>query len=167
MTMAVRLPPVLLAVAVLHTAILPQFRVFDVAADLPVLLGVAAALAAGANRGAGVGFAAGLLADSFARTPFGLAALAYSLVGYTVGSLQSAVLRSSWWILALTAAVASAAAVALFAGMGAVVGQSQLLSARLPVMAAVVGLLNAALSPLAVPVLRWAVAADPVPRMAR
>ncbi|HUF32966.1 MAG TPA: rod shape-determining protein MreD [Acidimicrobiales bacterium] len=156
MTMATRLPPVLLVAVLLHTALAPQLRVFGVAADLMLLIAVAAGVAAGADRGAIVGFGAGLLADCFLQTPFGLSALAYCLVGWGVGSFQSTILHAAWWIPVVTVAAASAAGVALYAGIGAVVGQGHLVSGRLVGIIAVVAVLNAVLSPVAVRVMRWA-----------
>jgi rod shape-determining protein MreD len=151
-----RLPPVLLVAVVVHTAISPQLRVFGVAPDVLLLLAIAAAVAAGAERGAAVGFVCGLLADCFLQTPFGLSALTYALVGYGVGVFQTGVIHSSWWIPAVTAAVASALAVVTFVGLGVVVGQDQLLSTRLVTVAAVAAMLHALLAPFAVRLMRWA-----------
>ncbi len=157
MTTATRLPPVLLAAVVLHTAVFPQLRLFGVAADVLLLVAVAAGMAGGADWGAGVGFAAGLLADCFLQTPFGLSALTYSLVGYGVGAFQATVLHNSRWITLLTTLVASALGVVLFAAVGTVLGQDHLVAVRLVGIAAVVAVLNAVLAPVAVRVLRWAV----------
>jgi len=158
-----RIPPVLLLAVVVHTAVSPNLRLFGVAADVLLLLTIASAIAAGAERGAAVGFACGVLADCFLQTPFGLSALTYALVGYGVGVFQTGVLHSSWWIPAITAAVASAVAVVTFVGLGLVVGQDQLLSTRLIQVAAVVSLLHAVLAPPAVRLMRWAVAGDGAP----
>jgi rod shape-determining protein MreD len=159
----VRLPPVLFAAVLVHTAVSPNLRVFGVAVDVLLLLTVAAGIAGGAERGAAVGFACGLLADCFLQTPFGLSALTYALVGYGVGVFQTGVLHSSWWIPAITAAAATVVAVVVFVGLGVVVGQDQLLSTRLIQVAAVDGLLHALLAPVAVRLMRWAVAADGPP----
>jgi hypothetical protein len=59
--------------------------------------------------------------------------------------------------------VASAFGTLLFAAVGAVVGQEQLISTRLPLIVGVVALLNAILSPLVVRAMRWAVAATARP----
>lgn len=163
---AARLPPVLLAAVLVHTAVLPQLRLFGVAADLLLLLGIAAGLAAGADRGAVVGFVAGLLADCFLQTPFGLSALTYSLVAYAVGAFQATVLHAGRWIPIVTTLVASAVGVVLFAAIGMVLGQEHLVSLRLVTIAAVVALLNAAASPVVVRLMRWATAASLVPRPA-
>ncbi len=42
MSTATRLPPVLLVAVVLHTAVFPQLRVFGVAADVLLLVAIAA-----------------------------------------------------------------------------------------------------------------------------
>ena len=163
MTTAVRLPPVLLAAVVVHTAIAPQLRVLDVGAEVLLLLAIATGIAAGPDRGAAVGFVAGLLADCFLQTPFGLSALTYCLVGWAVGTFQTTVLHAAGWIPVVTAFVSTALGLALFAGAGAVVGQSHLISGRLLTIVAVASVLNALLAPVAVRVMRWAVAASPVP----
>lgn len=157
MTTATRLPPVLLFAVVLHTAVFPQLRVFGVAADVLLLVAIAAGLSGGADRGAVVGFGAGLLADCFLQTPFGLSALAYSLVGYGVGAFQATVLHRGRWITLVTTLVASALGVALFAAIGTVLGQDDLVTLRLLGVAGVVAVLNTALAPAAVRVLHWAV----------
>ncbi len=163
MTTATRLPPLLLGAVVLHTAVFPQLRLFGVAADVLLLLAVAAGLTGGPDRGAAVGFGTGLLADCFLQTPFGLSALAYSLVAYSVGAFAATILHAGRWIPVLTTLVASAGGVLTFAVLGLVLGQEQLVSLHLATVAAMVGILNAALSPLALRAMRWAVDSRPVP----
>lgn len=161
MTPAARVPPLLLLVVVLHSAVFPQLRAFDVGADVLLLVAVAAGIAAGPERGATMGFVAGLLADSFVQTPFGLSALVYCLVAWAVGSFQTRILHASWWIPVLTTALATAAGVLLFAGLGFVVGQDHLLSLRLVPIVGITALWAAVLSPLFVRLLRWALVVDP------
>lgn len=156
MTTGLRVPPLAVLAVVLHTAVLPHFRVLGVSADVLLLLAVSAGLTAGADRGAATGFGAGLLADCFLQTPFGLSALAYCIAGWGVGRFQSRILHATWWIPALTSAVAAAAGTLLYVALGAVVGQEQLLSWRLPAIVGVVALTSAALSPLSIKVVRWA-----------
>lgn len=157
-TTATRLPPVLLGAVVLHTVVLPQLRLFGVAADLLLLVAIAAGLSAGADRGAVVGFVAGLLADCFLQTPFGLSALTYSLVAYGVGAFQSTILHVGRWIPVLVTMVASVLGVALFAAAGVVLGQDHLISPRLATIAGVVAVLNGLASPLMVRLMRWVAA---------
>lgn len=156
MTLAIRLPPLLVVAVMLHTAVLPQLRVFDVAPDLLLVLGIATGIAAGPHRGAMVGFVAGLLADCFLQTPFGLSALCYGLVGYAVGVFQATVLHAALWIPAVTSVVASAVGVTLFAVIGAVLGSDELLGGRLPAIVAVVATVNGLLVLLVARPVRWA-----------
>lgn len=161
MTTVVRLPPVLLVAVVLHTAVVPHFRVFGVAADMLVLVAVAAGVAGGPERGAAVGFVCGLLADCFLQTPFGLSALVLTLVAWAVGGLQTRIVHAIWWIPMLMMGAGAAAAVVLYAILGAVMGESQLISTRLLVIAAVVGVIDGLLGPLVVRVMRWVFDVDP------
>ena len=158
-----RLPPVLLAACIVHTAFAPNLRLLGVAVDVFLLLAIAAGVSGGAERGAGVGFACGLLADCFLQTPFGLSALVYALVGYGVGVFQTGVLHASWWIPAVTAAVASAIGITGYVVLGVVVGQDHLLSTRVLEVIGVVAVLHALLAPPAVRAMRWAIAGDGVP----
>lgn len=158
MTVLARLPPVLLVALMLHTAVLPQVRVLGVAPELLLLLGIATGIVAGPERGALVGFAAGLLADSLLQTPFGLSALTYSIVGHLAGVLQATVPHVGLWVPTSTAAVASAAGVMLFGVLGAVLGEEQLLGSRLLLVIVVVAVLNGLLLPLVARPVRWAVA---------
>lgn len=151
-----RLAPVLVVAVVLHTAVLPQLRVAGVGADLLLLVGVAAGLAGGSSRGVVVGFLAGLLADCFLSTPFGLSALCGGLVGFGAGAHAETVVRAAAWIPAATAAVASASGVALFAALGTVLGERGLVDRRLVTVAVVVGVANGLLLPLVLPPVRWA-----------
>lgn len=146
-----------LLVAALHTAVLPHFRLFDVSGDVLLLVAIAGGLVSGPKRGAWVGFFAGLLADCFVRTPFGLSALTYCLVGYGVGSLKAGVLQMSWWLPGFIIFVASAVGVVAFVGMGTIMGQEHLWSWRLPTIAGVVALLNVAISPLVLRGMRWTI----------
>ena len=151
-----RLAGALLLALLLHLTVLAQLGVADIHADALLLFAVAAGLTAGPERGAVVGFAAGLLADLFLQSPFGLSALCYSLVGFAVGTLQTGILRSAWWIPVVTAFGASVLGTALYAVLGAMVGETQMVGPRLPFIAAVVGFMNAALAPAAMRLVGWA-----------
>ena len=158
--MSARLPPVFLLLVVLHTAVFPQLRVVDVAADVLLVVAITAGIVGGPERGAAMGFAAGLLADLFLQTPFGLSALAYCLVGWGVGSFQTRILHATWWIPMLTAAAASVVGVLLFVTFGAVVGQEQLWSLRALPVAGVTALWSAVLGPFVVRIVRWSLVVD-------
>jgi rod shape-determining protein MreD len=120
-----------------------------------VLVAVAAGLATGADRGATLGFAAGIGYDLLLQTPFGLSALTYAIVAYLAGSLQDSVLRAAWWIPVGTAAAASAVGVILYGVFGTVVGD-ELVGLSLLRIAAVVAVLNAVVALPVLRAVRWA-----------
>lgn len=155
-----RLTLVVVFAAVIESVVLAEWRVGGVAPQALLLVGIATGVVAGPHRGAMVGFAAGIVADLFTSTPFGLSALAFCVVGYTVGLLQSSILRAAWWIPVVVGSVASAAGVVVFAFAGAVVGVSHLVTPHLPVVALGVGIMNGLLAVPLVPVLRWAMTVE-------
>ena len=155
-TARVRLPFVLFVALVLHQSVFTVTRVGDVHPRVMLVVAVAGGFLAGSERGAVIGFGAGLLADLFVETPFGLSALAYALVGFGVGALQSGILRAAWWIGPLTALAASFAGVLLYALLGALIGQAHFVSPRLVTVAAGVGVMNAVLAPVVVRAMGWA-----------
>ena len=156
MTVALRVAVVVVAAAVLHVAVAPQLRLAGVSADVLLLVGVATGMVSGPTRGAVVGFAGGLLADCFLTTPFGLSALAATVVGFAVGRSSTTVLRDGGWLAVGVATVAGAAGVVVRALLGAVVGEAGLPGGRLLTVVGVVGVLSGALLPLALPPVRWA-----------
>lgn len=155
LVVATRVSLVLVLALTVQLAIAARIEVFGVQGDLLLLIGVAAGLAAGPDRGASVAFAAGLAFDLLLQSPFGLTALTYAIVAYLAGSLQDSVLRAAWWIPVVTAAAASALGVILYGVFGTVLGED-LLGVSLLRIAAVVGVLNGVAAPLALRVVRWA-----------
>lgn len=161
MTPSVRVPPLVLLLIAMHAAVLPHFRLDGVDAQVLLLGTIAAGIVGGPDRGALMGFACGFGTDLFLHsTPFGLSMLTFSLVGWFVGVFQTRVLHAVWWIPMLTAAVATALGTLAFVGLGAVLGQDQLVSARLVPIVGVTALWSALLAPLATRVLRWAFMVD-------
>ncbi len=151
-----RVPLVVVTALVLHVAVLSRDRVFGVMPDAMLLLAVAAGLTSGPSGGSAVGFLSGMAVDLFLDTPFGLSALVFTLVGFAMGALGTAILRATWWIPVVAALVGSAAGEVLFALAGAMVGEAGMVTARLALIAPVVGALNAVLAPVAVRTTGWA-----------
>jgi len=152
-----KVPVLVLIALVVQAQLLPDVRVRGVHPDLMLLVAVAGGIVAGPSVGAVLGFSVGLLTDLlFLETPLGLSAMVFCLVGYGVGLLQAGVLRSSWWLPVVTALVACAAGEVLFALVGALFGERQLVTGRLPLVAGVVGLLDAVLAVVVVPLVRGA-----------
>jgi rod shape-determining protein MreD len=119
-------------------------------------------MADGPETGALAGFAAGLMIDLFLQTtPLGLSALAYCLIGFTVGTMRRTVIREGWWLTPLTALVGSGAGVGLFVVIGVMVGQSQLTAlstSTLVQIASIVAVVNAVLAVPVIRVVAWATA---------
>lgn len=148
MTVRARAVLAIVAVVVLQTSLFSRFRVAGAVPDAMLLLAVCAGITGGAERGALVGFGAGIAIDLFLETtPEGLSALVFSLVGYAVGVLVEGTVRASSWVPVVTAAVASAAGEVLFVLAAVVVGSGTVIAPRLAAVALVVGVFNAALAP--------------------
>jgi len=156
MGLRLRVPAVLLVAVVVHQTVFAALRFGDLAPQVLLLVAVAGAMVGGSDHGAVIGFFCGLLTDLFLQTPLGLSALAFSLVAFAVGTVQSSVIRSAWWIPSVTAFLASAAAIVVYALLGAIVGQDQFIRPVLLVAAVAVGAVNAVLAPLMVKVMSWA-----------
>jgi rod shape-determining protein MreD len=123
----------LLAVAAILTALLLQVDVVNRLhlpgghPDLVLVVLVSLALVGGPGYGAVAGFAAGFVADVLppADHTIGRLAFVYAVVGYLAGLLEDAEERSVAAAVAIVAA-GSAAAVVLFAGIGALVGDARI-----------------------------------------
>lgn len=163
----VRIPLVVVLALVFHLTLFHEIRVAGAQPDGMLLIAIAAGIVGGSESGAIVGFLAGAAADLFLLAPFGLSSLAYCLVGFGVGSVQSAILRSTWWIPVVTTVGATASAVVLYALLGTMVGQASMVEPRLLVTAVLVGLLNAPFSLVAIRVLGWSLRGDPERSFAR
>ena len=155
LTVAVRTSFVLITLLTVQLGVLEGFEIFGVQADLMLLAAIAAGVAAGPDRGAAIGFAAGILYDLMLHTPFGLSALTYALMAYLVGSLQDSVLRAAWWIPVATATAASFVGVILYGVLATVLGE-ELVGWDLVRTALIVALLNTIFAPVVVRAMRWA-----------
>jgi rod shape-determining protein MreD len=152
-----RIPLVILGALILQTSLLEGLRSAGIPTDALLLVAVTAGAVAGPERGAVIGFAAGLVADLFLQTPLGLSALAYCLVAFGVGAVSGNVIRAAWWIMPVTAFFGSVAGVVAYAFIGAVVGQSHLVRPSLAVTALGVALVNIPLSLAVGRAMTWAV----------
>jgi rod shape-determining protein MreD len=152
---AVRTSLILVVALTVQLGIAPHLGLFGVQGDLLLLVAISAGVAAGPDRGAAIGFAAGVAYDLMLQTPFGLSALTYAIVAYLVGGLQDSVLRAAWWIPVATATAASGAGVILYGVFGTVLGDD-LVGLSLLRIAAVVAVLNTVAAPLVVKAMRWA-----------
>ena len=139
-------------VAVLaQTELFPNLRAGGVIPDIVVVSVVAVALEAGPETGAVYGFGAGLFIDMFLRPPAGLSALAYTLVGFVVGSVRARLIRTSKLQYPLVGGLGSLLGGALFIVAGVLVGQQHLWATRSVRIIAVRALYDATLSLLVFP----------------
>lgn len=136
-----------------------DLRIGGVHPDIMLLLPVAAGIVGGPGRGASMGFGAGLAADLFLPTPFGLSALVGTLIGFAVGLATVALDRSSWWLPVVSAVLASAVSVVLYALLGSILGEPQMLHVDLTRIVVLVAGVNALLAVPAVRLVGWALPA--------
>lgn len=158
----VRASVVLVLAVVLQQAVVDAVRLHGAHADVLVLVALAAGLVAGPDRGAGVGFAVGIVADLFLPTPFGLSVLVDCLAGYGAGlvgtALAGAGLQGSpWWPAPAVLGLGAGAATTGYAVLIALLGAPRILPAYLPAAAVMTAAGGVVLGPLAMVVTRWAV----------
>lgn len=153
-----RLALVLAAVLLLQLTVFVEVRVAGVAPELPALVAVLAGLLAGARRGSMIAFWAGLIWDVYLSTPLGLAAAAFTIVAYALGSATEDLFHDNRTQTAALAFAGTAAAVTLYAVLGEVVGQDGLVGDSLLRIVLISSGLNAVLSLAAAPAMRWALA---------
>ncbi|HWD53577.1 MAG TPA: rod shape-determining protein MreD [Acidimicrobiales bacterium] len=156
----VRVALVIFVVLMVQQTVMLALRVGGAHPDLLWLIPITAALLDGPETGAIVGFWAGLAFDLVLPTPFGLSALVGCMLGYAVGSLTKAVDPRAAWLKPVAALAGSVAADMLFAVLGAILGQQQMVQINFLSLFLVVGLSSVV---LVVPVsrfMRWALAGE-------
>jgi len=150
---------VFVALLVQSTVMLP-LRFDGAHPDLLWLLPITAALLAGPQTGAIVGFWAGLAFDLVLPTPFGLSALVGCLLGYSVGAATAAVDKRAVWLKPVAALMGSVAADMLFAVLGAVLGQQQMVQIDFLSLFSVIAVSSIILVLPVNRLMRWAVTSE-------
>ena len=151
-----KLAIVSVAAVVIQLTLFVEVRIAGVAPELLAMLGVLLAFYAGIERGPILAVAAGLLWDIYLPTPLGVAAVTFAIVAFSVASLEEGLFHDSVAQLTVIVGLGSVASVVGYALIGEVVGQRGLIDVEMLRVAAIVGLINAALTPLLAPVVRWA-----------
>ena len=154
----VRLAFVIFLALMAQSTVLVALRIHGVHPDIVWLLPITAALLDGPETGAIVGFWSGLAFDFVLPTPFGLSALVATLLGYAVGSLTTSADPRAWWPRPVAAFTGSVAADMLFAVLGAIVGQEQMVRVNFGALVVVVGMSSVVLGPVVYTLMRWALA---------
>jgi rod shape-determining protein MreD len=145
---------------VLQLGVVNDLRIFSVHAELLLAVAIGMAVAWGPERGAVVAFAAGLLVDLFLSGRFGATGLAWGVTGYGIGFLSDGIVRRSRMIDAALLGLGSAVAVLLYAVIATLLGGDTLGDDHLLRIIGIVAVTGALLSPLVLPLCRWAGRAD-------
>ena len=151
---------ILSLVFILQYAVLDRFRIVGVRPDFLLGLAIVAAVVAGPERGALVGFAGGVLVDLFVNTPFGLSALVACVVASIAGWVIAALGANQRWIVVALTAAGSVAAVISWAVLATVLGLAGLLGTHLLTIALVTATCNAALAVPFAAAARWVFAGE-------
>jgi rod shape-determining protein MreD len=153
-----RVALVIFVVLMVEQVLMVPLRIAGAHPDLLWLLPITAALLDGPETGAIVGFWAGLAFDLVLPTPFGLSALVGCVLGFAVGSLTAAVDPRATWLKPVAAVAGSVAADMLFAVLGAIMGQQQMVQIDFLALALVVSVSSLVLVLPVNRLMRWALA---------
>jgi rod shape-determining protein MreD len=156
----VRVALVIFLVLMVQQTVMLALRVGGAHPDLLWLLPITAALIDGPETGAIVGFWSGLAFDLVLPTPFGLSALVGCLLGFATGTLTAAVDPRAAWLKPVAALTGSVAADMLFAVLGAVLGQQQMVQVDFLSLFLVVGVSSVVLVLPVSRLMRWALAGE-------
>lgn len=159
---ALKISLVCLLALILQLTVFVDVRLGSVAPEMLALVAVLSAKVAGPDRGATIAFFAGLLWDLYLPTPLGLAATSFAICAFAIGSMESGLFHDTRIQVMLLAGVGTAAAVTVYALLGALVGQEDLVDAELPGIALRAAAANSVLALLVDPVVRWALAVPEV-----
>lgn len=148
---------VILVVLVLQVELVSDTRIFGVMPELLLGATIAAAWAAGPERGAGVGFVCGLLYDLYLPTPLALSAITYVIIGFGVGVASATVAVSGERLIRrVVSTLGVAAGITLFVILGELLGQSNLYTDRFFKILVIATFYTALFMPLLHRAMQWA-----------
>jgi rod shape-determining protein MreD len=151
-----RLAAVAVLALVFQVAVLDQIVVWGAHPDVLVILPAAAGLLQGPQRGAIVGFVAGVAADLVVQLPFGLSLLAFVLAGFAAGLIARASTASDGGLADVIRCVLLAVAtLALYVLIGTAIGQPGLLTVQTARALGVVAIGAVILSAPVLSLMRW------------
>jgi rod shape-determining protein MreD len=152
---ATRVGLVVIVFVVVQQTLMLDLRVGAIHPDIMILLPIVAGIVGGPSRGASIGFTAGLVSDLFLPTPFGLSALIGTVIGFGVGAATLALDRTAQWLPPVAALAGSAVYELVYASLGSVLGQPQMLHVQLLRIVLVVSITNAVLAIPAMRLVNW------------
>ena len=147
--------PLLVAVAVLQSTLVSHFRIWDVFADLPLLVVASWSLLRGPREGLIWGFIAGAAVDLFSAAPFGAATFGLMAAGFLSGLGQSTVFRSQLFLPLLVMLLATIVYDMLFLLVVWISGYSVSWLDSLFHLVLPSAVLNAILTPVVFVIMRW------------
>lgn len=153
------------AVLVLQVGVFQQLAIMGAHPDAWLLFAIAAGLVAGAQNGAVIGFVAGVVADLFVVTPFGLSALCFVLVAFIVGITASIPGgRAPHLFRVVSTFIAAIGGTWLYAGLEMLIGQPHVPQGQLIDATVVVSVSAAVMAVPATALIQWALSAGTGPR---
>jgi rod shape-determining protein MreD len=155
-----RVALVIFVVLMVQQTVMVALRIRGTHPDLLWLLPITAALLDGPETGAIVGFWSGLAFDLVLPTPFGLSALVGCVLGYATGALTAAADPRATWLKPVAALAGSVAADMLFAVLGAILGQGEMVQVNFLALFLVVGISSVVLVLPVSRLMRWALAGE-------
>jgi rod shape-determining protein MreD len=153
---AARITLVVFVFVLVQETLMLDIRVGGIHPDIMVVLPIVAGIVGGPGRGASMGFGTGLVADLFLPTLFGLSALVGTLIGFGVGVTTLALDRTALWLPPFAALAGSALYELIYAVLGSVLGQPQMLHVDLLRIMVVVSVVNAIVAVPALRMVNWA-----------
>ena len=160
MSIPVRVGLVMLVALLVQLTVFVDVRFFGVAPELLSLVAVIGAFFVGSERGPVLAFLAGLIWDVYLPTPLGVTAITLAVVAYAVATLNEGLFQDTRSQLVMVVFLASAGAVIGYALLGGIMGSPGLLRVDMFRIAVIVGVVNAVLTPVAAPVMAWALGGD-------
>jgi rod shape-determining protein MreD len=156
----IRVALVALLLLLVQSTVMLNINVGGIHPDILWLLPITAALLAGPETGAIVGFWSGLAFDLVLPTPLGLGALVGCLLGYAIGAATAAVDKRAVWLKPVAAVLGSVAADMLFSVLGAIFGQQQMVQVDFLSLFVVVAVSSALLVLPVNRLMRWALVSE-------
>jgi len=144
----------LLTGVLIETSVLGEATLFGAKPPILLLFTVALALGEGPALAAGFGFAGGLLTDLMTGLPAGLTAIAYTVVGYSVGAIRAQLQAPSAWLPVTMEFTATLGGLFLYGGVALLLGQEAVGGRTLVVTAVFGACYNALLTPFLYPLVR-------------
>ncbi|MGH2726782.1 MAG: rod shape-determining protein MreD [Actinomycetota bacterium] len=144
----------LLTGLLLETSVLGEATLVGAKPPILLLFTVALALGEGPAMAAGFGFAGGLLTDLMTGLPTGITALAYTIVGYAVGTIRAQLQTPSAWLPVTMEFAASLGGLLLYGGVALLLGQEAVGGRTLLITAVFGACYNALLTPFMYPLVR-------------